>query len=101
MDQRPQAAAGRAEPEDVPVQTDRRQSLNQRRRYYREEGDGRAEQQCLDSVLPADGYCFLRNGLPLASFRLSVAIMMTSTSHQIPHPPPVSSFRTPKPMYPM
>ncbi len=98
-DQRPQAAAGRAPAEQVSVEADRRQSLDQRRRHCRERDYRGTEQQRPDQVLPPRrASYFLRSGLPCASFRPSVAIRMTSISHQMPHPPAVSSFTTPSPM---
>ena len=97
-DQRPQAAAAWAPAEQVSIEADRRQPFDERRRHESQDGDSRSEQKRLNQVSPPYGYCFLRNGLPCASFKPSVAIRMTSISHQMPHPPAVSSFTTPSPM---
>lgn len=43
-DQCPQAAAGRAEPEYVPVQADRRQPLK-KRRWYKDKGGNEEHQE--------------------------------------------------------
>lgn len=71
-------------------------------RYYKYNQHTRNNKYNISSRAPSPftGHIFYIRGIPSESASFLVAIRIMSTSHHIPHPPNVKSFRRPSPTYP-